>query len=417
MRDINEESIDVYGPCEAYPNHAVNGYEEMYPHLTAIAYGPDHAEVSQCQSFPAAISSPTPNAPHRPLRVVHVGQFMYRAGIESWLKFLIRWVDPSRIDFLRCIVTSKVVDPTVMAELGVPVEVGAAESVRRAAAGCDVMLVSGPPELADWLSEIRPPLCIFIAHGESTFTSRILNATAPVIDHVIAVSQRVQKMVCEGFQSTVIYNGVDVQHLVRSRSRQTVRESLGFEASDFVLGYVGRLSSEKRVATMIEAIADLPQRFKILIVGWGPLRQQLMDLANRIAPSRCVFVDGDKEIGDYYNAMDAFCLNSQVEGFGLVMLEAMFSGLPVICGQIGFVPECMLNRVNCIMIDGKSESIGRTVLMLEQHPSWAQGLALEGKKYAETYGHARLMASRYTEVITRLWTDRQGPRSPAKTSS
>src|SRR5258708_15692176 len=57
----------------------------------------------------------------QPLRVIHVGQFLYRAGIESWLKSLLRFVDQRRLRFQRCVVTSPVNDVRVMREFEVPI--------------------------------------------------------------------------------------------------------------------------------------------------------------------------------------------------------------------------------------------------------------------------------------------------------
>ena len=99
-----------------------------------------------------------------PLRVIHVGQCLLRAGIESWLKALVRYSDPRRLRFERFVATSQHVDPRLIRELPVPVEVGQAASVRRAAQDCDVLLVSGPAELPEWLGPVRPPLCVFVAH-------------------------------------------------------------------------------------------------------------------------------------------------------------------------------------------------------------------------------------------------------------
>lgn len=395
-----------YDECYQGYYEASSKFEYDYDRMTEVVSANVYSDSSKIYDATSALSSSPVPKTGRPLRVIHVGQYMFRAGIESWLKSLICWSNPERIEFRRCVVTSKIADPNVVAQMGVPVEIGEAASVRQAAEDCDVLLCSGPAELATWLGDKRPPLCLFVAHGESPWTRRILDASLPIVDHVVAVSKRVQKIACHGLSSTVIYNGVDLGHLVRSRSRESVRESLGFAKEDFVLGYVGRLSSEKRPHTIIEAVARLPRNFKALIVGWGHLHQKLMDLANDQIPGRCVFRNGDQNIGDYYGAMDAFCLNSEWEGFGLVLLEAMFSELPVICGPIGFAPECLKNRVNCVIVNGESKAVSKAALMLQQHPDWARGLAREGKDYAERNGHARLMASRYEELIERLWAKR-----------
>ena len=397
---------------DPYDHKSYEGYPDSYKHQ--YAHDSKSISVSQHASPLGAISQSAPE--DKPLRVIHVGQYMFRAGIESWLKTLIRCSDPRRLQFLRCVVTSKIAEPSVIAEMGIPVEMGGADSVRRAAEDCDVLLCSGPLELGEWLGEIRPKLCLFVAHGESPWTREILEASAPAFDHVVAVSRRVKKLACNGQPTSVIYNGIDLTHLSRTRSRDEVRKSLGFGRDDFVVGYVGRFSVEKRAHTLIEAVKQLPPPFKVLNVGWGPLQQQLMDLANEQIPGRYAFAKGENHLGDYYQAMDAFCLPSEWEGFGLVLLEAMFSELPVVAGKIGFVPESLRNRVNCVMVNGKPNGLSEALLMLQQYPEWAQGLARQGKEYAEQNGHAARMAQQYAELIERLWLEKHGP-SPATRSA
>jgi glycosyltransferase involved in cell wall biosynthesis len=339
--------------------------------------------------------------------VIHVGNYMVRAGIESWLKALVRYTDPRRLRFERCVVTSPLSDPRVIREMPVPVEVGQQASVRRAAQDCDVLLVSGPAEVAEWLGPVRPPLCIFVAHGDGMWSRNILHRNAPAIDHVIAVSQSAQRQVCNGFPSTVIYNGLDTAHLTRSAPRDEVRRRFGLKPDDFVLGSVMRLSSEKHPELLIEAIARLPQRYKLLLVGWGSLRHKLLDLANEIAPLRCLIVGAEDHLGDFYSAFDAFCLPSDTEGFGLATLEALFCGVPAITTKTGFAPELLTDRVHYIQCTGDAESIAAAVTAVADHPQWAACLATEGRRAAERFGFATRMCREYEDVLTSLWQQRR----------
>ena len=113
---------------------------------------------------------------------------------------------------------------------------------------------------------------------------------------------------------------------------------------------------------------------------------------------------GDRNIGDYYQALDALCLPSEWEGFGLVILEGMFAERAVIARSVGCVPDAIVDRVSGIVVAGDPGSFADAAALLEAHPQWARGIALEGRHYAEQHGHARQMCQRYEELLTRLWS-------------
>jgi glycosyltransferase involved in cell wall biosynthesis len=344
-----------------------------------------------------------------PLRLAHVGPSLVRAGIEQWLKGLARFLDPGRVRLVECVVTMpENLDWSVAAELPVPVTLGGEEAVRKVSRECDVLMFWGPPEIARWLADCRPRLGLFVAHGEGRFTRDYLRACEPVIDHVVAVSRRVKERVCEGLPTTVITNGIDTAHLSRSLPRSEARGQFGFLPSDFVLGYVGRFSPEKRPETVIHAASRLPHHFKVLLVGWGHLEHRLLDLANRLIPGRFAIARGESCLGDYYQAMDALCMSSSEEGYSLVVLEAMMCGLPVIATPVGCVPELIVDRVSGLVVTGEAESFRDAALLLEKHPSWAAGLAAEGRKEADRVGHARQMARKYESLIQELWQAKFG---------
>jgi glycosyltransferase involved in cell wall biosynthesis len=339
-----------------------------------------------------------------PLRITHLGPNMLRGGVEMWLRGLIRHLDPGVARVVRCLVSQPDhIDPAVAAEMGVPVEVGDRDSVRRAVADSDVLLCWGPRELPEWVADCPPGLCVFIAHGEGYWTRYMLEGCAPVVDHVVAVSRRVEEAVGALRPTTCIPNGVDAARLGPTRPRRAVRESLGFCPEDFVLGYVGRLSDEKRPHLPLEAVALLPPSFKALVVGWGPLRVPLLELANDRLPGRYAFARAGDDVGDYYAAMDALCLASSEEGFALVILEAMLCGRPVIATPVGCVPEVIEDRVNGLVVPGTPASIAEAADLLSRHRDWARGLAAEGRAYAEEHGLARTMARHYEELLVRLW--------------
>lgn len=350
-----------------------------------------------------------PHCDTKPLRLMHVGPCFMNGGVEQQTLSLAKFFDPRRIDFVKCLVTNREhLSARAATAMPVPVEYCAPTDLPRAADECDVMLLWGDG-FNEWLQPARPELCVFVAHGESWWTAQTLKESARVVDHAIAVSQRVRDQVCGGVPSTVILNGVDAAHLGQTCSREAVRLRLGFSPQDFVLGCVGRFSEEKRLPLLIEAVARLPREFKLLLVGHGARRNELLDLANERIPGRFAVVSAVDYLGDYYRAMDAFSLVSEHEGFGLVIAEALLCERPVIVTNVGCVPEIIQDRVNGLVVDPSPDSLAAAARLLHQHPHWARGLAAEGHVVANERLHAARMARDYEQLLWQLWCAKGGP--------
>ncbi len=333
---------------------------------------------------------------------------MLRGGAEQWLADFSRFLDPSSLELVESIVTrADQIDLDLATGLRIPVRVGQGDMVRKAAAECDVLLGWGV-ELDKLLGDVRPPLCVYVAHGDGDWTSQMLAGSVRTVDHVVAVSQRVASLCCQRFPTTVIWNGVDSARLGCTDSREATRAALGFTQGEFVLGYVGRFSPEKQVHVLIEALAKLPPHFKLLLVGWGRLRSDLMELANARIPGRYAFTTAWEYLGDYYHAIDALGLVSNQEGFPLVLLEAMICGCPMIVTSVGCVPEVIQDRINGLVVAGDPSSVAEAAMLLHRHPTWAHALGEEGRSFAEQHGHARRMARAYENLFHRLWVAKQG---------
>jgi len=337
----------------------------------------------------------------RPLRVICAGPAFQIGGVEQHTRSLARFLDPRRVQITKALVTGLgQCRQSAIPGIPFPVVPCTAAELSREAAECDVMLLWGEG-FNDRLPKNRP-FCVYLAHGESRWTRMCLERSDRVVDHVIAVSDRVKQRVCQGFPTTTILNGVDCSRLAQSRSREAVRAALGFEPADFVLGSVGRLTSEKRMDFLIDAVAALPRRFKLLLVGYGPRRAELLDRANERIPGRYAFVAAEDYLGDYYRSMDAFALASAHEGFGLVIAEAMFCGRPVIATDVGCVPEVLKDRISGLVVEPSPAAIAAAAQSLAEHRSWAAGLAAEGTAYAEAHLHASRMAREYEDLLARL---------------
>jgi glycosyltransferase involved in cell wall biosynthesis len=140
--------------------------------------------------------------------------------------------------------------------------------------------------------------------------------------------------------------GIQIPLGIRRPHIETVsRRDLGFADDDILLVTVGRLVSRKAIHQLISMIARIEHaNVRLLVLGTGPLGQQLSECARRLNVEERVHFLGyvnETEKFRILKVSDIFVSTSQHEGFGLVFLEAMASGLPVVCydhgGQTDFL--------------------------------------------------------------------------------
>lgn len=142
-----------------------------------------------------------------------------------------------------------------------------------------------------------------------------------------------------------LYNRIDIAAVQAEQvSREAAREHLGLPQDAWVVGNVGRLHPDKDQATLIrgfaQALPALPTGSLLVIMGSGRLEVHLKSLAAESGVSDVVRFVGQVANGRrYFKAFDLFALSSDHEPFGMVLLEAMAAGVPVIASDCGGGPE------------------------------------------------------------------------------
>ncbi len=142
-----------------------------------------------------------------------------------------------------------------------------------------------------------------------------------------------------------LYNRIDVEAVQAEQvSREVARDHLGLPQDPWIVGNVGRLHPDKDQATLIRgfalALPQLPAGSLLAIMGSGRLEAQLKALAAELGVSEAVRFLGQVPNGRrYFKAFDVFVLTSDHEPFGMVLLEAMAAGVPVLATDCGGAPE------------------------------------------------------------------------------
>lgn len=136
-----------------------------------------------------------------------------------------------------------------------------------------------------------------------------------------------------------IYNAIDCDSFARLPARADARQALHLPESAHLLGMVCRLVPEKGCAEGIRLMTHLPQNYHLVICGTGRLEQDLRQCAAAAGvESRVHFLGSLDTVQTVYAAIDELLFLSKTEPFGLVIAEAMASGVPVvgIAGEGGY---------------------------------------------------------------------------------
>ena len=152
--------------------------------------------------------------------------------------------------------------------------------------------------------------------------------------HVYVPSQSMQDVLYEnGIRNNVLLweRGVDTNLFSPERRSNSWRSDHGFADDDIVITFVSRLVWEKGLLRMVEVLNRLQEKgapFRILIVGDGPSRDELMSMLPGAVFTG--YLEGE-ELATAYASSDVFLFPSDTETFGNATLEAMASGLPTVC--------------------------------------------------------------------------------------
>jgi N-acetyl-alpha-D-glucosaminyl L-malate synthase BshA len=173
-------------------------------------------------------------------------------------------------------------------------------------------------------------------------------------DKVIANSGYTRQVACSlfDFDSSVINvipDGVDINYFTPSVNGEKLKRQYHLDGFLLVLS-CGRMVERKGFEFLIRAMPGVIEKnpnVRLLLVGDGPEKDRLHNLVTSLSIDRYVIFAGkvaDSELPDYYRMSDVFVLpaiidaNGDTEGLGLVILEAMSTGKPVIGSDIGGIP-------------------------------------------------------------------------------
>ena len=209
--------------------------------------------------------------------------------------------------------------------------------------------------------------------------------------------------------------GIDISHFKPEGDLSkinAVRSELKIGSEPLILS-VGRLvhrkGQDKLITAMPKILAKRPDA-KLLLIGQGPRKAKLDSLVAKYGIADSVKFLGSiayTDLPKYLNASDLFVMPSrsrlmglEVEGLGIVYLEASACALPVIAGSSGGAPDALIDGRTGYVVDGRDiDQIANRVLSLIDNPKQAEEMGKAGRVWVESHWRWDIWSSAFNELL------------------
>ncbi len=193
-----------------------------------------------------------------------------------------------------------------------------------------------------------------------------------------------------------IHNGIELRPFLDNQDKA----SLDVENGSIVITCVAEMHTRKGHKFLIEAFLRLQKEYPMLqlvLVGMGPIENELKQRYG--ANSHIHFLGWRKDIPQILRASDIFVLPSLREAFGLSIVEAMASGVPVVATDTGGARDIVENGKSGLLVPpGDSDSLLRAIKTLLDNPGQRHDMAKNGLERAKTHFTAERMAKETVEL-------------------
>ena len=218
-------------------------------------------------------------------------------------------------------------------------------------------------------------------------------------------SAMVEELTSHGIEHCDLWQrGVDTESFHPNLANRAMRDRLSQgHPDDPLLIYVGRLSAEKGIDRIKPVLEAIPHA-RLALVGDGPYREELETLFADLPVNFVGYLQG-ADLGSAYASADAFVFPSLTETLGLVVLEAMAAGCPVIAANAGGIPDIVTDGENGFLFDpaNNNGAIEATQRLLANQLE-REKLRRRARQEAERWGWAaatRQLQDYYRQVLDR----------------
>jgi sugar transferase (PEP-CTERM/EpsH1 system associated) len=232
-----------------------------------------------------------------------------------------------------------------------------------------------------------------------------------------------EKIHVPGARLAQLYNGVDTQLFHPAREGRDPLPCPGFAGPDaYVIGWVGRMQTIKEPVALARAFVRLlhmlpahARRLRLVMVGDGPLRKQVVDVIDEAGASGLAWLPGARDdVPRIMRGLDLFVLPSFAEGISNTILEAMASGLPVVATRVGGNPELVEEETTGTLVPrADPQALADAIREYVVDPGAGKRKGSAGRRAVEQRFGLDVMVKSYVDLYDRLLAgSRPGLRPP-----
>ena len=236
-------------------------------------------------------------------------------------------------------------------------------------------------------------------------------------NEVIAVSESNRQFLLKSYpflkeRITTIHNGIDIKTIQKellhftNQEKKRIRHELFQSKNGQIILSIAALHPRKGLKYLLKAFAEVVHNFKdlkLVIVGEGPEQKELEKLSKNLGIDNKVVLLGYQQIiSQLLKSSDLFVLPSIKEAFGLVLLEAMAVGVPIVATEVGGIPEIIQNHKNGELVEAaNSKDLAEKIQELLKNTALREKLAFIGLHEVKKFS-VEQMAKKTQEVYDKV---------------
>jgi glycosyltransferase EpsF len=373
-----------------------------------------------------------------PIKVLHLITWLNPGGIERWLLSMLREIDRKRAVTDFCCKGPGVGELAPQAEaLGArvyhcplgPMHIGFLRSLARIVKTGNYSILHNHLELYSGIGTYVGKKCgipVITSFHNTGFSPQAIPklpllynlrelygklSIRYALKHsalVTGCSQAVLNYINERFPNVserekVLYYGVPLPPRVTEKPRRAFIDGLGLEEDQIIITHVGRFHPQKNHAGLVriaEKVIDRDKRSQFVLVGDGPLKGNIeATVRDRNLAGNFTFLGIRGDVEAILAGSDIFFFPSHWEGFGLVVLEAMAAGLPVLASDLPVLREAVSKGETGILWPAHDEEgMAQRILELMADPGQRQIMGEAGRRRVEEHFSLQQSAKRLCEV-------------------